>query len=170
MSDPGAKQGFIWIGGSLPHPLQTAENPSAPSRELWDSILTGLRTSRASFVQASLPNVFGAHVGTEVDAAVLARFERIVDQADSLAMERCVQIITSYDFTERLKALAGKPLLVLQGDSDNGMPHEAGTRWIEGLIPNARVSMYEKAGHGLYLTHAGKVIEDIVGFVKGLDK
>jgi non-heme chloroperoxidase len=100
----------------------------------------------------------------------LARFERIVDQADSLAMERCVQIITSYDFTERLKALAGKPLLVLQGDSDNGMPYEAGTRWIEGLIPNARVRMYEKAGHGLYLTHAEKVIEDIVGFVKGLDK
>ncbi len=163
-------QGFIWSGPALPFPLQTAENPSAPSRELWDSILTGLRTARATFARVSLPNVFGAHAGTEVDAPTLARFERIVDDADSLAVERCVQIITSYDFTEKLKALAGTPLLVLQGDSDQGMPYEAGTRWIEALVPNTRVSMYEKAGHGLYLSHAGRVVEDILGFVKGVDE
>jgi non-heme chloroperoxidase len=87
-----------------------------------------------------------------------------------LALERCVQIISSFDFTDSLKALAGNPLLVLQGDADQGMPYEAGAKLIEGLIPNVRVSMYEKAGHGLYLTHAEKVIEEILGFVKGVDK
>jgi non-heme chloroperoxidase len=169
-ADYDLSQGFIWIGPSLPYPLQTAENPTAPSRELWDSIRTGLRTSRASFVHASLPNVFGAHAGTEVDAAVLARFERIVGAADSLALERCVQIISSFDFTDKLKLLTGNPLLVLQGDADQGMPYEAGAKLIEGLVPNVRVSIYEKAGHGLYLTNAEKVIEEILGFVKGVDK
>ncbi len=161
-------QGFIWIGPSLPYPVQTAENPSAPPSELWDAILTSLRTSRASFAHASLPNVFGAHVGIEVDATTLARFERIVDAADSLAMERCVQIIASSDFTEKLRAMAGvgKSLLVLQGDSDQGMPYEAGTKLIQALVPDSRVSMYEKAGHGLYLTHTPKVIDEILGFVK----
>ncbi|ERF74978.1 hypothetical protein EPUS_08519 [Endocarpon pusillum Z07020] len=159
-------KGFIWIGPALPYPLQTAENPSAPSRELWDSILSGLRTARATFTRVSLPNVFGALAGTEIDAPTLARFERIVDDADSLAMERCVQIIASCDFTEKLKALAGTSLLVLQGDSDQGMPYEAGTKWIEALVPNTQVSLYEKAGHGLYLTHAERVIEEILGFVR----
>lgn len=158
------------MGPALPYPLQTAENLSAPSRELWDSILTSLRTARATFARVSLPNVFGALAGTEVDAPTLARFERIVDDADSLAMERCVQIITSYDFTEKLKALAGAALLVLQGDSDQGMPYEAGTKWIEALVPDTRVSMYEKAGHGLCLTHAEKVVEEILDFVKGMKK
>jgi pimeloyl-ACP methyl ester carboxylesterase len=83
-------------------------------------------------------------------------------------MERCVQIITSLDFTERLKVLAGTPLLILQGDSDQGMPYEAGTKLIEGLLPHARVSMYERAGHGLYLTHAGRVVGEILDFVKSV--
>jgi pimeloyl-ACP methyl ester carboxylesterase len=83
-------------------------------------------------------------------------------------MERCVQIITSLDFTERLKVLAGTPLLILQGDSDQGMPYEAGTKLIEGLLPHARVSMYERAGHGLYLTHAERVIGEILDFVKSV--
>lgn len=132
--------------------------------------MKGLRISRASFVHASLPNLFGAHVGVEVDATVLARFERIVDAAESLAIERCVQIITSFDFTEKLKLLteAGKPLLILQGDSDQGMPYEAGTKVIKRLVPSARVTMFEKAGHGLYLTHVERVIDEIVGFVKGV--
>jgi non-heme chloroperoxidase len=147
--------------------LQTPENPSAPPRELWNAILTGFRTARASFVTASMPNLFGAHVGTIVDATIMARFERIVDAADSLALERCVQIMTAYDFTEKLKALAGTPLLVLQGDSDQSMPYEAGVRLIETLVPDTRVSMYEKGAHGIYVTHAQKVVDDILGFVQG---
>jgi pimeloyl-ACP methyl ester carboxylesterase len=83
-------------------------------------------------------------------------------------MERCIQIMTHYDFTEKLKGLPENSILVLQGDSDQGMPYEAGVKVIEGLVPSARVSMYEKAGHGLYLTHAEKVVEDIIGFVKGV--
>lgn len=158
-------QGFIWIGPTLPHPIQTPDNPTAPSRDLWDNIVTSLRTSRAAFVQASLPNLFGAHVGAEVDSATLARFERIVDQADALAIERCVQML-GHDFTDQLTALKTESVLILQGDSDKSLPYEAGAKLIEALIPSARVSMYEKAGHGLYLTHAAKVMDDILAFVK----
>lgn len=132
--------------------------------------MSGFRASRASFARVSLPNVFAAHAGQEIDGAVLARFERIVDAADSLAVERCVQIITSFDFTHKLEALVGMPLLILQGDSDQGMPYEAGTKLIETLVPNTQVNMYEKAGHGLYLTHAKKVIEDMLCFIKGIEK
>lgn len=117
-----------------------------------------------------MPNVFGAHAGQEIDAAVLARFERIVDSADLLAIERCVQIITSFDFTDKLKAWSRMPLLILQGDSDQGMPYEAGAKLIEAMVPNTRVRLYEKAGHGLYLTHADKVIGDLLGFVDDLGK
>ena len=100
----------------------------------------------------------------------MARFERIADAADSLALERCVQIITSYDFTERLKALMGMPLLVLQGDSDQSLPYEAGAKLIEALVPDTRMRVYEKGGHGIYLTHAQQVIEDILGFIQGRDE
>jgi non-heme chloroperoxidase len=156
------------MGPTLPYPIQTPDNPSAPSRDLWDNILTSLRTSRAAFVQASLPNPFSAHTGTEVEPATLARFERIIDHADALAIERCLRML-DHDFTSKPTALKTASVLIRQGDSDQNMPYEAGTKMIEALIPGARVSMYEKAGHGLYLTHAAKVVDDILGFVERVE-
>lgn len=115
-------QGFIWMGPSLPFPLATETNPSAPSRELWDMILSGFRQDRTGFTRSGLPGVFGVSfdIGVEVPETVLQKFEVIVAQADALAIERCVQIITDKDFTEDLKKLDGKDvrLLVIHGDSD----------------------------------------------------
>jgi len=115
-------QGFIWLGASLPLPLKTDTNPLAPSRELWDMILTGFRQDRVGFTRTAIPGVFGIpfNIGIEVPETILQKFEWIVAQADALAMERCVQIITSRDFTEDLKKLDGceVKLLAIHGDSD----------------------------------------------------
>jgi pimeloyl-ACP methyl ester carboxylesterase len=35
-------------------------------------------------------------------------------------------------------------------------------------VPQAEVKIYEKAAHGLYLTHAEKVLEEVVTLVSGL--
>lgn len=45
------------------------------------------------------------------------------------------------------------------------MPYEASSRLIGELVPGAEVKVYEKAAHGLYLTHKGQVLEDLLGFV-----
>lgn len=91
---------MIFLGPSLPFALQTADNPTAPPHELWDAIVAGIREDRPAFVQASLPNVIGAHVGVEISPAQLNRFQLIVGAADDLAMERCVRTITATDFTD----------------------------------------------------------------------
>lgn len=35
-------------------------------------------------------------------------------------------------------------------------------------VKHAEVKIFEKAAHGLYLTHADRVIEEVVDFVSGL--
>lgn len=45
------------------------------------------------------------------------------------------------------------------------MPYEASSKIIKELIPNVKVKIYEKAAHGLYLTHKEKVVEDMLEFV-----
>ncbi len=114
--------GFVWLGPSLPFPLATESNPTAPPRELWDMILTGFRQDRSSFTRTALPGVFGVpfNIGVEVAEPVLQKFEGIIAQADALAVERCIQIITNKDFTEDLKKLGGKnvKLLVIHGEAD----------------------------------------------------
>jgi pimeloyl-ACP methyl ester carboxylesterase len=59
--------------------------------------------------------------------------------------------------------------MILHGDSDTGMPFEASSKIIAEMVPGTDVRLYEKAGHGLYVTHAERVLEDIVGFVKKVE-
>jgi len=124
-SSPSLKQrchGFIWLGTSLPFPLKTDMNPLAPPRELWDAILQGFRDDRVGFTRAAIPGVFGEpfNIGIELTPTVKERFERIVEKADALALERCIQIISGTDLTETVKGLDGEDvrLLVIHGDND----------------------------------------------------
>jgi non-heme chloroperoxidase len=175
------------MGPSLPFPLQTPENPTAPSRELWDSILDGIRMDHPGFTHVALPGVFGVHAGVKLEEQTLEHYKRIVDMADAQAMERCTQIITSFDFTEHLTHLGKEfeiPVMVLHGDADQGMPYDASTKLIETLIPRTEAKIYKTAGHGkltppshrrvrvlivetgLYLTHAQQVINDLLAFAR----
>ena len=163
------------MGPSLPLPLQTPQNPQAFPREMWDSVLPGLIADRVSFARQILPGIFGADAGVEVPPGTLERFERILERADVLAIWRTVQIITGRDFTEDLREFGkqgdrGVPLLVLHGDRDAGMPYEASARIVRELVPRAEVKVYEKAAHGLCVTHAQRVVGDVVDFVRALEK
>lgn len=115
-------RGFIWLGSSLPLPLKTDANPAAPPRELWDAILQGFRDDRVGFTRAAIPGVFGEpfNIGIELQPTVKERFERIVEKADALALERCVQIISGTDLTEPVRRLDGLDvqILVIHGDND----------------------------------------------------
>jgi non-heme chloroperoxidase len=106
-----------------------------------------------------------------LEPAVLDHYERIVGQADGLAIERCVQIITDKDFTQDLRRLAEEAgekikVLILHGDCDHGMPYDASSKIVADILGHtADARIYEKAAHGLYLTHQEKVLQDILGFV-----
>ncbi|EXJ65738.1 uncharacterized protein A1O5_11266 [Cladophialophora psammophila CBS 110553] len=165
-------RGLIWLGPSLPFPLKTDSNPLAPPRELWDMILAGFRQDRTGFTRTALPGVFGIpfNIGIEVPETVLQRFEWMIAQADALAIESCIQVITNRDFTDDLKKLGGKDVkvLVIHGDNDQSNPAEATANLIPNLAKHAQIKIYEKAAHGMYLTHADQVAEDILAFVLGL--
>lgn len=47
------------------------------------------------------------------------------------------------------------------------MPAEASAALIPRYATQAQVKIYEKAAHGLYVTHADQVLEDILAFVFG---
>jgi non-heme chloroperoxidase len=121
-------KGFIWLGPSLPFPLAIPSNPTAPPRELWDAILKGLREDRYAFTKVAVPGIFGQGVieGLSVKEEDLRMFENVIAQADGVAVERCIEIITAKDFTLELKSLAGSignedgqmQLLVLHGECD----------------------------------------------------
>ena len=137
----------------MPFPLATPDNPEAPSREVWDFLLKGFRDSRADFIHTALPGSLGTDAGAVISEKTLERYGRIIDAADAIAIERCVQIITTRDFTEELKKL-GKgtslPILCLHGDKDTGNPYEGSMKKIKDIIPRAEAKIYTAAAHGLF--------------------
>ncbi|KAK2758219.1 hypothetical protein FQN54_004063 [Arachnomyces sp. PD_36] len=164
-------KGFIWIGAALPYNFATPENPTAPPRELWDSLVKGFRDARADFSHDSLPSFLSPEGQQGVSNATVERYVRIVGDADAIAIERCIQLLTETNFTENLHSLAkiDIPVLCLHGDKDTGAPAEATIEKLRVILPRAMVKMYINAGHGTYVTHKDQTIEDILGFVDVLD-
>ncbi|KAI1874947.1 uncharacterized protein JN550_002376 [Neoarthrinium moseri] len=164
-------KGFVWLSPVMPYPLQTPDHPLSPPTDLWDSIIEGLRKSRSQFVADSLPGVFAMQAGNEVTPKVLEHYERIVADADSVAIEKTVSIFNESSEKE-LRNLSDTgseiPIMILHGDADQGMPLEASAALIKDITPWADLKIYKNGGHGIYLTHAENVLIDILGFVQDL--
>ena len=140
----------------MPYPLQTPHSPKSPALSLWSSILTGLRANRPAFVSESLPGIFAMHAGNEVHPKVLEHFERIVGEADGVAIEKTVGVFQQ-EAGDEIKELAGSevPVLILHGDSDQGMPMEASALVIKEMVPRVDLRIYEKGGHGEFSLTVG---------------
>jgi non-heme chloroperoxidase len=92
--------------------------------------------------------------GRPLSPEVLARYERIVEDADGLAIQRCARTIRSVDFTEKLRRIGNDcevPILCVHGDMDIGAPYEASAKVVQEIVPRVEVKIYEKGAHGTNL-------------------
>jgi len=167
-------KGFVWIGPAMPYPLSSPEHPLGPSNELWNSLLDSLRADRPQFVHESLPGIFALEAGNQLSTKTLEHFEHIIAEADGIALEKTCTLINQKTTDKELRELAAVPeakrpaIMILHGDADQGMPIEASSKIIKEMLPWTELKVYERAGHGLYLTHASQVIGDLVDFVDKL--
>jgi pimeloyl-ACP methyl ester carboxylesterase len=72
------------------------------------------------------------------------------------------------DLTHEMKAFT-VPTLVVHGSADASAPLERTGARTAALIPGAKLIAYEGAGHGLPLTRAGRLNQDLVEFAIGQD-
>ena len=74
--------------------------------------------------------------------------------------------VTATDFRGELPGIA-VPTLIIHGDKDVSAPIDLTGRPTAALIPKARLTVYEGAPHGLFLTHKDRLNADLLGFIKG---
>jgi non-heme chloroperoxidase len=144
-------KGFVWIGPNMPYTIKCPESPNAPTEEVWDYLIGGFRSSASkSFTAEQIPSIFRVDLGNEVGARALQFFERVVVQADPVALEKTA-IIFRKPMAKELEEL-GKdndvPILILHGDSDSGMPLEVSARFVQQMVPRSELKVYKNAGHG----------------------
>ncbi|KAH7114749.1 Alpha/Beta hydrolase protein [Dactylonectria estremocensis] len=163
---------FVWIGPNMPYNIRSDACPAAPLSEVWDFLSAGLSGPVAkAFAAEQLTSVFRVDLaGNELEERVLRFYERLVCQADPVALVRMPEIFRD-DLVAELTRFAEStgaekmPIMVLHGGADTGMPLEASGRVIKEMLPWADLRVYENAGHGLYLTHADRVLKDIIEIV-----
>lgn len=74
--------------------------------------------------------------------------------------------ILTTDFTAEAQAI-GVPVTLLHGDRDLSAPLDQTARRYAELIPGARLKVYPGAAHGLMITHAAELAQDIAGACGG---
>ncbi|QCN98458.1 alpha/beta hydrolase (plasmid) [Azospirillum argentinense] len=85
-------------------------------------------------------------------------------QASMKALLDCHRATTSTDFRRELPGIA-VPTLLVHGDLDVSSPLGITGRKTAALMPNATLTVYEGAPHGLFLTHMDRFNRDLLAFL-----
>ena len=86
-------------------------------------------------------------------------------RTSGMALLACNRTLTQADFRAELPTLT-VPTLVIHGERDMTCPLDLTGRPTAALIPGARLTVYEGAPHGLFLTHMQRLNADLLAFAR----
>ncbi|CAO3380240.1 alpha/beta fold hydrolase [Azospirillum argentinense] len=100
----------------------------------------------------------------ESSAGMMGWVTSMALQASMKALLDCHRATTSTDFRRELPGIA-VPTLLIHGDLDVSSPLRITATKTAALMPNATLTVYEGAPHGLFLTHMDRFNRDLLAFL-----
>lgn len=154
------------LAPTTPFLLKTEDNPVGVDSELFAERRQGWRQDFARWIEDNEGPYFGDGLAGCSVSALLREWTKADMLACSLQAVIDFQLAASQtDFRPELSRLA-LPTFVVQGDGDASAPLAlTGARTAE-LIPDCRLTVYENAPHGLYLTHGDRLNRDLLAFIE----
>ena len=164
---PGRVAKLVLIGAVPPVMVKKDSNPGGTPLEVFDGFREALSANRPQLYLdvASGPFYGFNRPGAEVSEGLIRNWWRQGMQGSAKAHYDCIKAFSETDFTEDLKAI-GLPVLVMHGDDDQVVPFEASAALTVEIMSNATLKVYEGASHGMAATMAGRINEDILGFLQ----
>jgi non-heme chloroperoxidase len=147
----------VLVAGQLPLVVETADNPDGVPEAMLDAMLAELERDVRQWCIDNAPPFFGPH------AVAPEMVDWTVDQIAAVPVETLLatQRMGSHaDYRAELAEL-DLPVLLIHGDADASTPIELTGRRTAALLPHAELIEIPGAAHGLYLTHADRVIDAI---------
>lgn len=86
-------------------------------------------------------------------------------RTSALALVECNRALTAADQRAELRAIT-VPALVIHGTEDATCPLALTGRRTASLLPHARLTLYDGAPHGLFLTHRDRLNADLIAFAR----
>src|SRR3954468_1934565 len=155
------------VASTTPFMLRTEDNPDGIDLAVFDSIAEAMTADRAA-VLAHLAHPFfggaestGAAVSTDFAAWICAM---ALDSSPRAALEIYRTLFTSDQRAELQKV--SLPTLIVHGGADLGAPWPLCGHKTAQLLPDAQVSFYPDAAHGLFATHRERFNADLLDYLR----
>ncbi len=158
---------MVLIGAVPPLMLKTPANPKGTPIEAFDGIRQGVLANRSQFyLDLAIPFFGFNREGADVSEGTGREFWRQGMMGGIKGQYDCVREFSEVDYTEDLKKI-DVPTLVVHGDDDQIVPIDAAGRRSAEIVPDATLKVYAGAPHGLPITRAQQLNEDLLAFIRG---
>lgn len=155
----------VFVAAVPPFMLKTADHDGTDA-SLFQGMIDGLKQDRPKFLTDFWPSVFGVGLlSSPVSKEMLQVQTNIAMLASPKATTDCVNAFGKTDFRQDLPHIK-VPTLVLHGDKDETVPFDISGKLTAQAIPGAELKVYSGAPHGIPLTHARQLTEDLLAFLK----
>jgi non-heme chloroperoxidase len=158
----------VLISSVTPYLLKTSDNPDGVDGTVFDSIEEQIRKDRMAFFKDFGEKFYGrSAVHHTVSEAALEWTQYMQYTGSTRSILQTAKAWSTTDFRGDLKTIT-IPVRVIHGTSDKTVPIDSSGRLTAKLLPNATLTEYDGEPHGLFLTAADKLNEELLQFIGGV--
>ena len=156
----------VLIGAVPPQMVKSASNPGGLDMSVFDGIRAQVAANRSQFYLDLATPFYGFNrPNAKTSQGLIQEFWREGMQGSIKGQYECIKQFSEVDYTEDLKKI-DVPTLILHGDDDQIVPIDDSAKLSAKIVKNATLKIYAGAPHGMCSTHADKVNEDLLAFLK----
>jgi non-heme chloroperoxidase len=156
----------VLVSSIVPFMLKTSDNPNGVEQGVFDQIVDGIKQDRPGFYGSFFKDFYGVSLLSQSVSSECLDWTRSMAMQGSLkATLDCVSAFGTTDFRDELSSFT-KPTLIVHGTADKTVPIDTSARAAAKGIPQAILKEYERAPHGLTVTHQEQLTTDLLHFLK----
>ncbi|HKD52210.1 MAG TPA: alpha/beta hydrolase [Candidatus Acidoferrum sp.] len=150
---------IVFVAPGLPFMLKTPDNPEAQERSVSDQVFASWYRDYPGWVASGVPSFV-----PEMSNAQMEWVGSLCMQASLKALTDCYHAVIETDFRREVAAIR-LPTMIVQGDKDTAALIDFTGRRTAQLIKGSQFKVYRGAPHGLMVTHAEQLNNDLAQFV-----
>ncbi len=156
----------VFVSSVAPILIHRADNPEGVPHAQFDKIVESLINDRPAFLSMFGKQFYGAGSSSKpVSAEILQWTSNLALCASPKATIDCVRSFSETDFRQDLKKI-DVCTLVIHGDADKNVPFDTTGKVTAQLVKGAKLSIFEGAPHGLFITEKERLNSELLSFIK----
>ena len=157
----------VLISAVTPYLLKGDDNPDGVDATVFEGIEEQIRKDRPAFFDGFGPKFYGRSALKHTVSEPVLQWTGVMAMTGSLrSILATAKSWSSTDFRDEMKGIT-IPVLVIHGTSDATVPIDVAGRQSAKLLPNATLSEYDGEPHGLFLTAADRLNDELLSFIGG---